>query len=217
MHYRTEPRLDHDDFPMSVSRIAALGSAAVGRADPDPFDQPDAASPRPVGGDGVPAGQPEATSHLDHAQAIAAAAAADRGRGGGRADVGPAAQPMDGAAWGKPRRTTSCCWTTVFRCPTAGPTPAPSIRPNRSILAWPIRPRGKTIRRPSRSCAFRRPAPAAAARSPTCSKKPLTVGFDERLSKILGGYPPFANRGHARARRWKRSTAWRRSAISKTA
>ena len=124
-----------------------------------------------LGGHGVSAGQPEAPPHLDHPQAIAAAAAADRRRGGGGADAGPAAQPVDVAARRKPRRITSCSGTTAFRCPTAGPTPAPSTRPSRSIARLADQAgRGRTIRRRSRFCAFRRPAPAAAAPSPTCSK-----------------------------------------------
>ena len=57
----------------------------------DPPDQHDAPPADGVGGDGVPAGQPEEAPHLGHPQATAAAVAADGGRRGGRADGGPAA------------------------------------------------------------------------------------------------------------------------------
>ena len=72
---RTISRLIDAQF---CPRIVALVGAAAGRlADLDPPDQPDAAPPRPVGGHGVLAGQPEAAPEVDPVQAIAAAAVAD--------------------------------------------------------------------------------------------------------------------------------------------
>ena len=131
-----------------------------------------------MGGHGVSAGQPEAASHLDHAQAIAAAVAADGGGRGGGADAGPAAGRPAGRRCSAAAKTHHIVLLDdSFSMSDRWADTSAFEQAKQVVGGWPTKPRGKTIRRPSRSCVFRRPAPAAAARSPTCSKKPLTVGF----------------------------------------
>src|SRR6266496_1950749 len=74
----------HADFPLPTPDRHHRGPGWP--ADLDPFDQFDAASADSVGGDGIPARQPEAEQHVGDAQAASAAVIADCGHCGGAGD-----------------------------------------------------------------------------------------------------------------------------------
>ena len=84
-------------MPTFVHPLLLWGLPIIALAGVDPLDQHDAASARGVGGDGVPAGQPEKAPHLDHPQAISFAADAN---GGDCGDCFLVAQPLLRHQWG---------------------------------------------------------------------------------------------------------------------
>ncbi len=197
-------------MPAFNHTLLLWGLLIAGRARVDPPDQHDAPPPGPLGGHGVPAGQPEEEPHLGPAQAAAAAAAADGRRVAGRAGRGPAAccKTSWAAGWAAARPTTSCCWTTASRCPTAGTTPAPSPRPRRWSSGSPHRPPARSSRRPFTLLAFfaRRPV-LRRPPSPISLKEPVDADFIGRLRRMLAETEDLARRPPVRCRRWRPSAS----------
>ena len=186
--------------------LLVVGPAAGRRAGVDPPDQPDAASPRPVGGHGVPAGQPEAASQLDPVQATAAAAAADAGRGRGGADGGPAAgaQQLGGLFGGTRDPSRRAAGRQLLDVGPLGRHQRLRRKPRRSSARLAGQAEHQDTPQTVHAAALLAGAPRCrAARSPTCCDEPLDADFRQRLEKVLGPLASFARRPPGRRMPWQ--------------
>ena len=147
--------------------------------------------------------QPEAATAPGSCSSSCCCCCCGCGRGGRGADGGPAAAAQSAGARcsAAARRITSCCWTTASRCPTAGPTPAPSTQAKQVVGAA-----GRAGRAAGHAADLHAAAVLAsraagrAARSPTCSKSRSTPIFRRSLEKVLGPLQGLGDGRRARRR-----------------
>ena len=184
----------------------------------DPPDQHAAPPPRPLGGHGVPAGQPEEAPHLDTAQATAAVAAADGRRRRRRAGRGPAAAANQWGSWlGSSRTHHIVLLDDSFSMSDRWADTSALGRPRRWSSASAPRPPARSTRRTSRCCDFpgrprgpRHASPTAQGdgRQPTFAGRLRETLGQDRLSQTAAG--PRRSRGGRSANCWakaKTSTA----------
>ncbi len=140
-----------------------------------------------MGGDGVPAAEPEEEPHLGHAQATVAAVAADAGRGRGRAAGCPAgaAKPV-GQSAGRhahpPHRAAGRQLLDVR--PLGRHRRLRRGQKGRRSASAPRRP-GRPIPRSSRSCGSRGWGGSSGPRSPICSSSRSAASFADKLGELL--------------------------------